>query len=257
MKQCIIAALVMIGLTVAPVHQVGAAQQYVNDADINVIDAATAAIDDFDKEGSNENSTIDVIKQKAETASAKLDILSTHTFVTELGSGYTAAAEELKTKATALKTAMNEFVAAMEGDDTTLVEAKMDAYNTAETAFFTSHDSFNKSVDTQNAVAENEDKQTGGLYLLSAIATGLLAAASFGWAFMKKDSNPALQAAQRSIAISSLWPLAGALITYVTYAMAENGGSYTIMWGLIVFGLFLFVQSVVKYFQIKKVTKRV
>ena len=65
----------MIGLAVAPVHQVGAAQQYVNDADINVIDAATAAIDDFDKEGSNENSTIDVIKQKAETASAKLDIL--------------------------------------------------------------------------------------------------------------------------------------------------------------------------------------
>ena len=33
----------MIGLAVAPVHQVGAAQQYVNDADINVIDAATAA----------------------------------------------------------------------------------------------------------------------------------------------------------------------------------------------------------------------
>ncbi len=255
MKQFIVAALVVLGLVVASVHQVGAAEQYVNDADINLIDAATSAINAFDEEGQKESFSIEAVKAKSEAASQKLSALEKHSFTTELGTEYSKAGADLQAKAKTLREAMTAFVATMEGSDEAAYNAALDAYTAAEDTFGASYDALNAAVEAQNTVVEKDTNQKQAMYLAALILTGLAAAASWAWAILKKEADAVLQGAQKAVAINSLWPLGGAIITFVTFQTAKDGsGSYTIMWGLIVFGLIAFGKSIMEYVAARKLT---
>ena len=246
-------AAFMVGVGLAPVHQVGAAdEQFVNDADITVMNAATGALDAFHAELENEAADLASVKAKAVEVENKLDALAKHSFTTELSEGYTRAGDALKTASAELKTATVEYIAALESGDEAAFQAKGGAYDTALTRFGERHDTVNAEVDEANAAGVEQERTTGLSYLVTLIVTGLVAAASFAWAFLKKDKIEQLAAAQKSVALSSLWPLGGALITFVTYQMASAGGSYTIAWGAVIIGAVFFAKALFDYFKLKK-----
>jgi hypothetical protein len=58
------------------------------------------------------------------------------------------------------------------------------------------------------------------------------------------DLFDALRArAKRNMVVGGLWCLGGTLVTAVTYAAAQGGGTYTVAWGAIVFGGIQFLRG--------------
>ncbi len=253
MKQLIITALVMCGLALVPVHQVGAAEQYTNDADIKVIDDATKALVAFDDETVSDTASYETVKPRLQAAVDKLDILQGHTFSTDPGAGYTSAAMTIKDKARALKSVLQDLMKALDAGDKAATTGMNDAYLAAAKALDDAINQLNIAVDSKNAVDKQTDEMTGSAYIASLVVTALLSAASFAWAFTKKDVRAEVFEAQKAIAFNSLWPLGGSVITYASYAAATNGGKYTVLWGAVVFGLYMFVQSIRNYLKLRKV----
>ncbi|MFZ1812549.1 MAG: hypothetical protein WAU02_03470 [Candidatus Saccharimonadales bacterium] len=252
MKQLIIAALVVIGLVAAPVHHVSAVEQYTNDADINAIEDAVKAINAFEAESQKETSTYETIHPLLLAASTKLDTLSKHNFSTAPGVGYTAAAVAVKDKARTTRAALDALGTKMTAADAAGAKVAGEAYDTAVKDFFAAIDRLNIAVDSKNKVEKEQDQMTGTSYIVTLVVAGILTAGSFAWAFLRKDQRPEVAAAQKAVAMSSLWPLGGAVITYGSYAMASNGGKYTIAWGAVVFGLYMFIQAILTYTRVKK-----
>ena len=53
------------------------------------------------------------------------------------------------------------------------------------------------------------------------------------------------------------WAVLGLVITFVTYAMAEDGGTYFILWGLVIYGVYIFLRGLFWRISPKSLVKRV
>lgn len=51
---------------------------------------------------------------------------------------------------------------------------------------------------------------------------------------------------KRNMVVGGLWCLGGIAVTIGTYALASGGGTYTVAWGAILFGLFQFIKGVIQ-----------
>jgi uncharacterized membrane protein YciS (DUF1049 family) len=245
-------AALVVGLGLAPVHQVGAAdEQYVNDADIKVLsDADTALValgDVFEKA----DVTLEEFKAASTNAQAKLDTVAAHTFTDQLGEKYVTTAGALKTKAGDLKKAIGELAIAYESGDEAAVSTKHAAFTIAATEYDKAFLTFNDSIDENNDLVA-QGKNTEVAYLAAVLVTGLITAVTFLWAFLKKHPIVQLNEAKKSVALSSIWPLVGAAITFISYRMAATGGTYTIAWGAVVVGAVFYIKALVDYFKLKK-----
>ena len=227
-----------------------AATTYVNQSDIDVLDTASKAFGEFVDETNKDSATIATVEAKATVASAAFDAVNNHGFSTELGEKYTTEAAALKNEANDLKTKINEVSSVLQSNDQTKIENYFNELNDSATRFDQQGSKLNAAVDESNNASS-----IGYLWLV--IATGVLAAGAFAWAFLvNKQASSELTKSGRTIAYASLAPLAGALITYVTFIFADKlGGSYFIAYGPVLFGGIVFVQSITKYVAQAKQTK--
>lgn len=60
--------------------------------------------------------------------------------------------------------------------------------------------------------------------------------------------NNARDAAVRRMWIGAAWAIGGTLVTVITFAAAQGGGTYIVAWGAIVFGAIDFLRGLVAYF---------
>jgi DNA-directed RNA polymerase subunit RPC12/RpoP len=55
------------------------------------------------------------------------------------------------------------------------------------------------------------------------------------------------KAFKKPIYVGLAWLIAGSIITFGSYSNAENGGSYSIFWGAIIYGAYKMIKSLVSY----------
>ncbi len=123
-------------------------------------------------------------------------------------------------------------------------------------------DKFTDDANRYNDEIDNLNKSTTGLtsdqmqmlYYGMAVGTALLSAAAFAFAFVKKPANAVLAKARLNLALSSLWPLGGALLTLGTYLFSTDG-TYLIAWGPIGVGALFFVKGIFDYVKLSKTVK--
>jgi hypothetical protein len=241
-----IAALTLVASVIAA--PISAAQSgYVNQSDIDVLDKAISAFTDFVDEVGSDSASIESVDAKALAASTALQQVADHQFSTDLGEQYSTEAVALKSEAQTLKTEVGKVTSVLQVGDEAQITAYFDDLEASATRFENQVDKLNTAVDTSN-------NATGMGYLWLVIATAILSAAAFVWSFvLKKEEAPEARNLRRLVAYTSLAPFAGALITYITFLFADQlGGSYFIAYGPVLFGGIIFVQAVVRYFQVAR-----
>lgn len=245
-----IAALTLVASVIAaPITAAASSSGYINQADIDVLDTASKAFEEFAAETNSSSATIESVEAKAATATTALGKVEGHTFSSDLGTQYTAEAATLKTEASNLKTEVAKVTGVLNTGDETQINEYFDGLNAAATRFDNQIGKLNAAVDESN-----NTKGTGYLWLV--IITAILAAGMFVWAFLlDKKAVPQLTKARRAVAYTSLAPLAGAAITYVTFIFADQlGGSYFIAYGPVLFGAVILVQALINYLKLAKAT---
>jgi hypothetical protein len=157
------------------------------------------------------------------------------------------------------RTGADKLSAALKDAKTALSESRaaFDAGNQDD--FQKALDRFSDATTTYNTEIENLNKQETGLtssesttlYYALAGVTAVISAAAFAWALVKKPANELLAKARLNLALSSLWPLGGALVTLGTYLFSTDG-TYLIAWGPIGVGVALFIKGIVDYVNLSK-----
>lgn len=241
------AAFVTATIAFVPVHATG----YVNQADIDAIDSANNAYAAFADETDNNNATIESMAAKATAAANAFETLAQRSYSTGLGTSYTNEATTLKTESGKLRDKLQQF---------NTVTATKD--ETAINNYFTELDqqvkSFDNQVEKLNSAVDESNNSTSNWFLWVLIATVVVSAAAFVWAFLleKKPSSPELTKARRQVAYMSLAPILGAAITFLTFMFAsQTGGGYTIMYGLVVLGAIALIQAIARYAKLAKMAK--
>lgn len=241
------AVLAVAALASGNPSQVSAAK-YVNQADINIVEVATDAFTDFADESNSPSATTTTLDIKAQAAATALYNVSTHSFYRG-GDKYLAEAEVLKKQADDLATEVKKAGSVVESDDQDAISEYFDNLQTLASAFD------DQMAKVSAAVQESNDS-TGGMYLAGLIAAGVISALAFLWAFIRPRGaaqTPQVAKARRLVAFSSLAPVAGLAITYFTFEYAtRNGGGYSFVWGLVVFGLIWFIGAIIEYNKVRK-----
>lgn len=232
-------------LLAAPIS--AATSGYVNQSDIDVLDEATTSFIAFTDEVGSDSSTIESVDTKASAASSALQQVVDHSFSTELGDQYTTEASTLKSEASNLKTEVDRVTDVLNTQDEAQITAYFDGLEVAATRFDDQVSKLNNAVDSSN-------NATGIGYLWLVIVTAVISIAAFVWSFaVKKQESLEARQHRKQVAYTSLAPLAGALITYVTFLFADQlGGSYFIAYGPVLFGGVVFIQAIVRYLQVSK-----
>lgn len=241
----IIAVLAPAVFCVAPVHATG----YVNQADVDIIDQATNVYKGFADEVSNSNASRDSIRAKAALAATAFANVANHNFSTSLGDKYTQEATVLKQQAEALKGQLDKAPGIFDTGDEATVNKYLQDVDLAATKFDNQMNHVNDAVGESNSAKGNN-------YLWLVVVAGIVSAGAFAWAFVlskQKQLSQQLLQARKGIAFASLAPLAGALITYVSYMFADKlGGSYVIAYGPVLVGAFVLVQAIANYAKLAK-----
>ena len=231
-------------------------QQHVNQSDVDAIGKVNADLEAFTRTYTKQ----DLQQSELLTALTELQVslksLEDHAFSLKLGNGYTQAANELKTKTGKLREIVDNGISVLTGGDVT---ARKKASEEFPKQFNTAIDEYNAAIKNLDKATEEANKkqsiEAGLPYLIILILSVLLAIAMFIWAFAKQVSPIQLRKARRMVALATLVPLAGAAITYITFLIAsqqQNGGTFTIMTGLMIFGLVVFVRALINYHKLKK-----
>ena len=215
--------------------------EYANQADYDVMDAAAVSLDNFVTIANDENTTQEQVTQAAYDAESSLEEAAKHTYSTDINDLYTEATKEFASAAGALAVHLAgvEIVFTGSEDEAT---AYFDTYNQLSDDFYAAGDAINVSID-------EADRGETTLYLLALVGTvivsiGTLIWARHGWARYSTEKRRARMALVKS----SLWPLAGALITFVTWVYADKiGGQYYVVWGLILFGFAAYIREILQY----------
>lgn len=246
----ILAALTAATLFAAPAAQ--AEGGYINQTDIDAINKVSSLSTTFQEVYADANTTREAVSQKAAALSKAFGELIDHEFNTTIGQDYTKHTETLKAAAREAKKSLDNLQTSLTAQD----EAGLAQF---ETSYNTQIDAYNKAAANMNASVEVRNASEGTLYLSMLVGTGVLTVAAFLWAFMggKKQSSPELAKARQAVAFTSIAPLVGAGITYVSFLFADQlGGSYYIAYGPILFGAVIFIQSIVQYLKAKKQPKQ-
>lgn len=233
-------------------------QQHVNQSDVDAIGKVNTDLEAFTRTYAKQ----DLQQSELLTALTELQVslksLEDHAFSLKLGNGYTQAANELKTKTGKLREIVDNGISVLTGGDVT---ARKKASEEFPKQFNTAIDEYNAAIKNLDKATEEANKkqsiEAGLPYLIILILSVLLAIAMFIWAFAKQVSPIQLRKARRMVALATLVPLAGAAITYITFLIAsqqQNGGTFTIMTGLMIFGLVVFVRALINYHKLKKTT---
>lgn len=231
-------------------------QQHVNQSDVDAIGKVNTDLEAFTRTYTKQ----DLQQSELLTALTELQVslksLEDHAFSLKLGNGYTQAANELKTKTGKLREIVDNGISVLTGGDVT---ARKKAGEEFPKQFNTAIDEYNAAIKNLDKATEEANKkqsiEVGLPYLIILILSVLLAIAMFIWAFAKQVSPIQLRKARRMVALATLVPLAGAAITYITFLIAsqqQNGGTFTIMTGLMIFGLVVFVRALINYHKLKK-----
>ena len=227
---------------------------YVNQADIDIITASDKAYTDFIKSTNDEKSvTNSMVLVRATAASSAFRNVANHNFSSKLGAEYSRKAAEVKKYAGETKVLLDKIAAALRGNDYNSANQYLNQIQNSAKKYYAATEGMNKAVSESNS-------HSGILYLSVTIVAAVIAAGSFVWFAIGrgKQLSPSLLAARKSVAFSSLAPLIGAVITYVTFILASNtGGTYTIAYGLILIGSVVYILSVVQYINLAKKTPAV
>lgn len=227
---------------------------YVNQADIDIITASDKAYTDFIKSTNDEKSvTNGMVLVRATAASSAFRNVANHNFSSKLGAEYSRKAAEVKKYAGETKVLLDKIAAALRGNDYNSANQYLNQIQSSAKKYYAAMEGMNKAVSESNS-------HSGILYLSVTIVAAVIAAGSFVWFAIGrgKQLSSSLLAARKSVAFSSLAPLIGAVITYVTFILASNtGGTYTIAYGLILIGSVVYILSVVQYINLAKKTPAV
>ncbi len=224
---------------------------YINQADIDAIDKVFTATEAFNTEYAKEDSTLESVGEKGAAVSTVLGELIALSFNTSISDEYTKEAGTLKSAATDLKSVMDTLPTIVETKDEAKLSEFEAAYNEKLQAYDKQTANFNKAVDNKTA-------SEGNGYLWLVLATAAVSAGGFVWAFFLQDKNvnEELKKAKKGVAFASIAPLAGAVVTYITFMFADQlGGTYFIAWGPVLIGGIVLVQSIVNYVKLAKISK--
>lgn len=231
-------------------------QHYVNQSDIDTLGEVKTKIDAFTETYSKQDLQPNELLKALTDLQAALKSLEAKTFSSQLGSGYTQASNELKAKAGNVREVVDGGINVLKNGNAAAREKAStefpNQFNTAVTEYNTAVQNLDKATEEAN---KKKTAEEGLPYLIILIAAVLLSIVTFIWAFAKKVPQTELRKARRTVAFVTLVPLAGAVITYITFLIAsqqQNGGTFTIMTGLMIFGVIVFLRALIGYHKLKR-----
>lgn len=220
------------------------AVSYVNQTDIDVIAASNKAYSDFIEVINDEKSVANgAALAQAAAASSAFNNVASHTFSSKLGIKYVKKSAEVKKCAREIKDLLDRVAVVLRERDYNTVNQYLEQIRDSVKKYSAAIEEMNKAASESNSYAEY-------FFLLVAIAAAAMAVGSFVWFAIgrSKQLSSGLLVARKAVALSSLIPLAGAVVTYVTFMLASNaGGTYTVAYGLILIGLAAYVSSILRY----------
>lgn len=226
------------------------AASYANQSDIDIIATSNKAYVDFIKAINDEKSVADgtVIAQTVAASSAFNNVAS-HNFSSKLGVKYIKKSAEVKKYAREIKDLLDKVTVVLREKD----------YNTVNQYLEQIRDSAKKysaAVEEVNKAASESNLYAGCLFLLTTIAAAAMVIGSFIWFAIGRSErlNHSLLEARKAVALSSLTPLAGAVILYTTFILTGStnsaDGIYIVANVLILIGLASYVSSIIKYIKL-------
>lgn len=244
-----LAAMIVINVALLGSFASAARQQYVNQADVDAAERFIQKAQEFDASMRSAKTRGDV-SMHLQTLSSEASRLELHRFSTKISPRYDAAAKRLQKASADLKSAIAPFQAAIISGDREKIAA-------AEPGFTAGINKATGEIDAafaeMTAAVEESNTAQGRPYLVAFVVSAILAVPAMLWAFTRREATTALTKARRMVGWSSLWPLAGAGITYITYIFADKlGGTFYIAYGPVLFGLVLFATSIANYRKLRK-----
>ena len=226
------------------------AVSYVNQTDIDVIAASNKAYSDFIEVINDEKSVANgAALAQAAAASSAFNNVASHTFYSKLGIKYVKKSAEVKKCAREIKDLLDRVAVVLRERD----------YNAVNQYLEQTHNSVKKysaAVEEVNKAASESNLYAGCLFLLTTIAAAAMVIGSFIWFAIgrSKRLNHSLLEARKAVALSSLTPLAGAVILYTTFILTGStnsaDGIYIVANVLILIGLASYVSSIIKYIKL-------
>ena len=226
------------------------AVSYVNQTDIDVIAASNKAYSDFIEVINDEKSVANgAALAQAAAASSAFNNVASHTFSSKLGIKYVKKSAEVKKCAGEIKVLLDKIAVVLRERD----------YNAANQYLAQTRNSVKKysaAVEEVNKAASESNLYAGCLFLLTTIAAAAMVIGSFIWFAIgrSKRLNHSLLEARKAVALSSLTPLAGAVILYTTFILTVStnsaDGIYIVANVLILIGLASYVSSIIKYIKL-------
>lgn len=226
------------------------AVSYVNQTDIDVIAASNKAYSYFIEVINDEKSVANgAALAQAAAASSAFNNVASHIFSSKLGIKYVKKSAEVKKCAREIKDLLDRVAVVLRERD----------YNAVNQYLEQTHNSVKKysaAVEEVNKAASESNLYAGCLFLLTTIAAAAMVIGSFIWFAIgrSKRLNHSLLEARKAVALSSLTPLAGAVILYTTFILTGStnsaDGIYIVANVLILIGLASYVSSIIKYIKL-------
>lgn len=226
------------------------AVSYLNQTDIDVIAASNKAYSDFIEVINDEKSVANgAALAQAAAASSAFNNVASHTFSSKLGIKYVKKSAEVKKYAGEIKVLLDKIAVVLRERDYNAVNQYL-----AQTR--NSVKKYSAAVEEVNKAASESNLYAGCLFLLTTIAAAAMVIGSFIWFAIgrSKRLNHSLLEARKAVALSSLTPLAGAVILYTTFILTGStnsaDGIYIVANVLILIGLASYVSSIIKYIKL-------
>ena len=226
------------------------AVSYVNQTDIDVIAASNKAYSDFIEVINDEKSVANgAALAQAAAASSAFNNVASHTFSSKLGIKYVKKSAEVKKCAREIKDLLDRVAVVLRERDYNAVNQYLEQTHNSVKKYSTAVEEVNKAASESNLYA-------GCLFLLTTIAAAAMVIGSFIWFAIgrSKRLNHSLLEARKAVALSSLTPLAGAVILYTTFILTGStnsaDGIYIVANVLILIGLASYVSSIIKYIKL-------
>lgn len=213
----IVAALISFGIG-APAHAEG--ESSFNEQSYNKVTVLSQAIESFRKVSAN--GELSTLEMHMKTIQEKANILAGYDIASEVpgDNDYKTSAEALKTAAIKLETVSKKMAEAAADDDDSLFVSYQKEYNSAVDEFNGAIKSY--AATTERAVERVRLEQMAIIGL--AVLTGIITIAFWFWASSDNETNKVRVRARRLVAIASILPFAGALITLGLYLLHVISG---------------------------------
>ncbi len=241
MKKLIVicAALISFGIG-APAH--AGEESSFNEQSYNKVTVLSQAIEGFRKVSAN--GELSTLETHMKTIQEKATGLAAYNIAGEVpnDTDYKTAAEDLKTAAIKLETVSKKMAEAAADNDDSLFVSYQKEYNSAVDEFNGAIKSY--AAATEKAVERVRLEQMAIIAL--AVLTGIITIAVWFWASSDNEANKRHVRARRLVAIASILPFAGALITLGLYLLHMISGY--MIWLPIAVGTLALLVAWVVYF---------